>query len=96
MDPKILWLIVFVGLYWSYCLYMGFKGMASAKTASDYFISGRKLSLWVFVLAGTATSFSGWTFVGHPGLLGGGRGESTTLGVVDYLGRDMSAGPEHH
>ncbi|MES1944304.1 Na+/solute symporter [Salinisphaera sp. PC39] len=69
MDPKILWLIVFVGLYWSYCLYMGFKGMATAKTASDYFIGGRKLSLWVFVLAGTATSFSGWTFVGHPGLL---------------------------
>jgi Na+/proline symporter len=23
--------------------------------------------LWVFVLAATATSFSGWTFVGHPG-----------------------------
>lgn len=69
MDPTIVWLIVFVGLYWTYCLWMGFKGMASARTASDYFISGRKLSLWVFVLAGTATSFSGWTFVGHPGLL---------------------------
>lgn len=69
MDATIIWLVVFVGLYWSYCLLMGFKGMAAAKTASDYFISGRKLSLWVFVLAGTATSFSGWTFVGHPGLL---------------------------
>ena len=23
--------------------------------------------MWVFVLAATATSFSGWTFVGHPG-----------------------------
>jgi Na+/proline symporter len=41
----------------------------SAKTATDYFIAGRKLSLWVFVLAATATSFSGWTFMGHPGLL---------------------------
>jgi Na+/proline symporter len=40
-----------------------------AKTASDYFIAGRKLSLWVFVLAATATSFSGWTFMGHPGLV---------------------------
>lgn len=69
MDASIIWLIVFVGLYWSYCLAMGFKGMMGAKTASDYFIGGRKISMWVFVLAGTATSFSGWTFVGHPGLL---------------------------
>ncbi|MDZ7662693.1 sodium:solute symporter family protein [Thiohalophilus sp.] len=41
----------------------------TAKTASDYFIAGRSISLWVFVLAATATSFSGWTFMGHPGLL---------------------------
>jgi Na+/proline symporter len=40
-----------------------------ARTASDYFIAGRKLSLWVFVLAATATSYSGWTFMGHPGLV---------------------------
>jgi Na+/proline symporter len=40
-----------------------------AKTASDYFLAGRQLSLWVFVLAATATSFSGWTFMGHPGLI---------------------------
>ena len=25
--------------------------------------------MWVFVLAATATSFSGWTFMGHPGLI---------------------------
>ncbi len=41
----------------------------TSKTASDYFIAGRTLSIWVFVLAATATSFSGWTFMGHPGLL---------------------------
>jgi Na+/proline symporter len=40
-----------------------------AKSASDYFVAGRRLSLWVFVLAATATSFSGWTFMGHPGLI---------------------------
>jgi solute:Na+ symporter, SSS family len=40
-----------------------------ARTASDYFIAGRKLSLWIFVLAATATSYSGWTFMGHPGLV---------------------------
>jgi Na+/proline symporter len=60
---------VFVALYWSYCIFWGIKGALSAKTASDYFIAGRSISLWVFVLAATATSFSGWTFMGHPGLL---------------------------
>ena len=69
MDAKIVWLFVFVILYWAYCIFWGIKGAMSAKTASDYFIAGRKLSLWVFVLAATATSFSGWTFMGHPGLL---------------------------
>ena len=48
---------------------MGLKGMRMTKTASDYFIAGRRLSMWVFILAATATSFSGWTFMGHPGLV---------------------------
>ncbi|MCP4041000.1 MAG: sodium:solute symporter [Gammaproteobacteria bacterium] len=69
MDAKTVWLFVFVALYWSYCIFWGIKGALSAKTASDYFIAGRSISLWVFVLAATATSFSGWTFMGHPGLL---------------------------
>ena len=69
MEAKVIWLFVFVGLYWAYCISMGIKGMRMTKTASDYFIAGRKLSMWVFVLAATATSFSGWTFMGHPGLV---------------------------
>jgi len=69
MSAKVVWLFIFVLLYWSYCIYWGVRGAMSAKTASDYFIAGRSLSLWVFVLAATATSFSGWTFMGHPGLL---------------------------
>ena len=69
MDAKIVWLAVFVLLYWAYCIYWGVRGAMSARTASDYFIAGRSISIWVFVLAATATSFSGWTFMGHPGLL---------------------------
>ncbi|MCB1804686.1 MAG: sodium:solute symporter family protein [Candidatus Competibacteraceae bacterium] len=69
LDPKILWLFIFVGLYWAYCLFWGIKGALSSKTATDYMIAGRGLGLWVFVLAATATSFSGWTFVGHPGTI---------------------------
>jgi solute:Na+ symporter, SSS family len=67
MESKVIWLFGFVSLYWSYCLFWGFKGARAAKSADDYFIAGRSLGVWVFVLAATATSFSGWTFVGHPG-----------------------------
>jgi SSS family solute:Na+ symporter len=69
MDAKVVWLFVFVALYWSYCIFWGVKGALSARTASDYFVAGRQISLWVFILAATATSFSGWTFMGHPGLI---------------------------
>ena len=69
MEAKIVWLFVFVVLYWAYCIFWGVRSAMAAKTASDYFIAGRRLSIWVFVLAATATSFSGWTFMGHPGLI---------------------------
>ncbi len=69
MAPKVIWLFVFVALYWTYCIFWGIKCAMAAKTATDYFIAGRRLSMWVFILAATATSFSGWTFMGHPGLV---------------------------
>jgi len=69
MEAKAIWLFVFVGLYWAYCLFWGIKGALMSRTATDYMIAGRGLGLWVFVLAATATSFSGWTFIGHPGML---------------------------
>jgi Na+/proline symporter len=56
-------------MYWAYCIFWGIKGARMSKTASDYFIAGRSIPIWVFVLAATATSFSGWTFMGHPGLV---------------------------
>ena len=64
---KLPWLLLFILGYWAYCIYWGLKGARQARTASDYFIANRGIGLWVFVLAATATSFSGWTFVGHPG-----------------------------
>ena len=67
MHSKIYWLFAFVGLYWAYCIFWGIKGARASKTSADYFVAGRSIGTWVFVLAATATSFSGWTFVGHPG-----------------------------
>lgn len=69
MDAKTVWLFLFVALYWSYCIFWGIKGAMTSRTATDYMLAGRGIGLWVFVLAATATSFSGWTFVGHPGLI---------------------------
>ena len=69
MSAKVIWLFSFVAIYWAYCIFWGIKSSRMAKTASDYFIAGRQISMWVFVLAATATSFSGWTFMGHPGLV---------------------------
>jgi len=69
MEASVIWLFVFVLAYWTYCIAWGIKGYISSRTASDYFIAGRAIPTWVFVLAATATSFSGWTFMGHPGLL---------------------------
>jgi len=69
LSAKLTWLFVFVGLYWGYCLLAGIMGARAARTVSDFFIAGRRLSLWIFILAATATSFSGWTFMGHPGLV---------------------------
>jgi len=67
IDSKIYWLFAFVGVYWAYCIFWGIKGARTSKTSEDYFVAGRSIGTWVFVLAATATSFSGWTFVGHPG-----------------------------
>ena len=67
MDSRLFWLMTFVGLYWIYCLFWGVKGARSSRTSADYFLAGRSIGIWVFILAATATSFSGWTFIGHPG-----------------------------
>lgn len=63
------WVWLFASLYWAYCLFWGVKGFFWAKTSSRWSIAGRGLPMWLFLLAATATSFSGWTYVGHPGLI---------------------------
>jgi Na+/proline symporter len=63
------WVWTLVVLYWIYCIYWGIQGARRSKTASAYMVAGRALPMWIFMLAATATSFSGWTFIGHPGLI---------------------------
>ncbi|MPZ96203.1 MAG: sodium:solute symporter family protein [Propionibacteriales bacterium] len=63
------WVWLFAGLYWAYCIFWGVKGYFWARSSTQWTIAGRGLPLWLFLLAATATSFSGWTYVGHPGLI---------------------------
>ncbi|WP_135081943.1 sodium:solute symporter family protein [Terasakiella sp. SH-1] len=69
MNEKLFWLLGLIAAYWAFCIYLGIRGARLARTASDYFLAGRSLPVWVFVLAATAISFSGWTFLGHPAMI---------------------------
>jgi SSS family solute:Na+ symporter len=63
------WVYVFLGIYIIYCFYWGLKGYFTEKTSSGYAIAGRSIPFFAFLMAATAASFSGWTFIGHPGLI---------------------------
>jgi SSS family solute:Na+ symporter len=61
------WVYIMLGVYIVYCFYWGLKGYFTEKTSSGYAIAGRSIPFFAFLMAATAASFSGWTFVGHPG-----------------------------
>jgi SSS family solute:Na+ symporter len=48
-------------------LLLGAQGVFYGKTSSGYAIAGRSIPFFAFLMAATAASFSGWTFIGHPG-----------------------------
>ena len=61
------WVYIMLGIYIVYCFYWGLKGYFTEKTSSGYAVAGRSIPFIAFLMAATAASFSGWTFVGHPG-----------------------------
>jgi Na+/proline symporter len=63
------WVYIMLGLYIVYAFYWGIKGYVTEKTSSGYAIGGRSIPFIAFLMAATAASFSGWTFIGHPGLI---------------------------
>ncbi|SMF29271.1 solute:Na+ symporter, SSS family [Tistlia consotensis] len=69
MSQGTVWLLAFVAAYLAYCLYWGAASARLVATANDFFLADRGISPWIFVLAATATSFSGWVFLGHTGLV---------------------------
>ena len=65
--PLITGVLIAVGLYWAYCIYWSVVGYKQARTLSGWGISGRTLPAWLFMLSASVTSFSAWTYMGHPG-----------------------------
>jgi Na+/proline symporter len=63
------WVYIMLGLYIIYSFYWGIKGYVTEKTSAGYAIGGRSIPFIAFLMAATAASFSGWTFIGHPGLI---------------------------
>jgi SSS family solute:Na+ symporter len=63
------WVWLFSGIYWAYCLFWGVRGFFWAKTSARWTVADRSIPMWLFILASTATSYSGWTYIGHPGLV---------------------------
>jgi len=84
MTAKIYSLILFLSLFWTYCLYAGFKNYKKIITPTEFFIFGRYLPGWVFAVVSTGTIFSGWIFFVQPSLifLNGFTFSSTSLYVV--------------
>ena len=69
MPTKFYSLIIFVGLFWFYCSYWAFKNQKKAIMPVDFFIYGRQLPGWVFIIVATGITFSGWLFFVHPSLI---------------------------
>ena len=69
MQTKIYFLIFFLFLFWTYCLYWPFKKQKKINTPVEFFIYGRQMPGWIFTLVATTTIFSGWFFIAHPSLI---------------------------
>mmetsp|Transcript_13671 Transcript_13671/g.6769 ORF Transcript_13671/g.6769 Transcript_13671/m.6769 type:complete len:590 (-) Transcript_13671:2959-4728(-) len=63
------WVYIMLGIYIIYCFYFGLRGFFAEKTSSGYAIAGRSIPFIAFLMAASAASFSGWTFIGHPGAI---------------------------
>ena len=65
MSEGVAWLAAFVLAYLAYVAYWGAASERLVVSANDFFLADRGISPWIFVLAATASSFSGWVFLGH-------------------------------
>jgi Na+/proline symporter len=104
VSDVITWLLAFVAAYLAYTLFWGAASARAETTSEDFFLAGRSIPAWVFVLAATGTSLSAWNFAGLPGLVYAGGLPAATLalgtictalGGVLFLKRQWIAARRH-
>ena len=66
---KAVWIAFFLALYAAYCIFWGVTAARRNRTAVDFFVAGRRLPIWAFVMGVTVSSFAGWLFVAQPALI---------------------------
>ena len=69
LSDKLTWLFIFLLVYWGFCIFWGARSAQLARSPGDFFVAGRRLRTWVFIMAATATSFGGFAFLAQPGLI---------------------------
>lgn len=82
MSETVVWLLAFLALYAAFCLFWGFTAAGLARDARSFFLADRNLPAWVFVLAGTAASFSGFMVFVEPDLVRTGGFPAATLALA--------------
>lgn len=68
MTEALAWLFVFFSLYGAYCAFWGATSARMTRTAGDFFLADRQIPAWVFVLAATVTSLTGWASISLPAI----------------------------
>lgn len=85
LDTKNIIILSAIALYMIMMVIIGFVVSKRNKTASDYFLGGRKLGPLVTAMSAEASDMSGWLFMGLPAVaLMGGLAEAfwTALGLA--------------
>jgi solute:Na+ symporter, SSS family len=69
MSDRLVWLFVFLAVYASYCVFWGLASGRGSRTGQAFFLADRQIPAWVFAVAATAASFTGWAAIGLPAML---------------------------
>ena len=62
------WLMATTVLSLATVVGIGLWSRSRTRTAADFFVAGRDIGLWVLAMATMTTAFSGFVFLGGPGL----------------------------
>lgn len=64
-------IVVLVAIYFAVCVGIAVWAARRTRTASDFFLAGRGIGIWTLGIASMASTLSGFTFIGGPGLVYG-------------------------